>query len=231
MSLETKSQKKFYNNEFKTIVSPQTEERIRDFYFRKFISILENNDFKIDKYSSIIDIGCGNGVFMEKMKGYFPESNIEGCDISEKNIEICKNIGLKVHVIKAEDFFYTKKFNLVYGNAILHHLNNIESFFENITKYVDTNGAILFGPEPTKYQFLYFIWHKLRGTWGLEMGQLQISRSGIEKYLSKNFKNIKIYCHGNCFVYSSNILGKAWNRLGFSKIPCINDIYIYAEKK
>ena len=44
----------------------------------------------------ILDIGCGEGITLQKLLYIFPEKDISGIDVSRKNVEICKKYGLPV---------------------------------------------------------------------------------------------------------------------------------------
>jgi ubiquinone/menaquinone biosynthesis C-methylase UbiE len=221
-------QKEFYNHKFKTIATPEIEETIRSFYFQKISSIL---DPLVTSPKKFLEIACGEGILMKKMNNHFLDSTFKGIDISEKNIAITKQRGFNAQVGDAQDINLNEKFDVIYGSAFLHHLENIDDCFESVSKHLNENGIILFGPEPVFYQFMYIIWHNLRRVWDIEKGMMNISETKIKMMLSKKYKNIKIYRHGNAFAYSFKYTGFIWNFLRFSRIPALNDIYIYAEKK
>ena len=42
----------------------------------------------------IIDIGCGEGITLEKLIKKFPDRDIKGIDCAKENVEICKGYGL-----------------------------------------------------------------------------------------------------------------------------------------
>ncbi len=223
-------QKNFYDRQFKKLASKAMEFNIRNFYFEKLVSILEEHK-KPKEGDKLLELGVGEGLLMHKMAHRFNGCEYKGIDISEKNVETAKSLGLDVEVDDASDLHISGKFDLIYGTAILHHLDNLEFFFDNLLKSLHSDGVILFGAEPVYYEFFYIIYHLLRGSWHAEKGMLNISVRRLCYILSKGYKNIKVYRHGNPFVYAFTTLGKIWNFTGLSKIPFLNDIYIYAEKK
>jgi len=47
-------------------------------------------------HRSIIDLGCGEGIGLEKLTHLFPDRRVIGIDLDRENIEICKRHGLHV---------------------------------------------------------------------------------------------------------------------------------------
>jgi len=228
MNVTSKDQKKFYDEEFKTLASPAMEASIRDFYFQEIVSILGD---RFHPGGRALEVGCGNGMLMEKMRERYPDSSFEGFDISEKNVTMARKRGLDVSVGNADNMSLEGGYDLVYGSAVLHHLQDIGAFFEQVAALLNDGGVILFGPEPVSYQFIYIIWHKLRRIWEIEKGMLNITEKKMRLLLAGSFENVRISRHGNAFVYSVRPVGRTWNALRLSKVPSLNDIYIYAEKR
>ena len=50
----------------------------------------------IDDKKTIVDIGCGEGILMEKISQRFPDSKLLGIDPSPENVEICRRLNLNV---------------------------------------------------------------------------------------------------------------------------------------
>jgi SAM-dependent methyltransferase len=78
----------------------------------------------LDKFpsnSKILDIGCGNGKYMN----YRNDLNIKGIDISIKLVEICQNKGFDVIKASMTDIpFDDNNFDGIICIASYHHLNN-----------------------------------------------------------------------------------------------------------
>ena len=45
-------------------------------------------------HTRIVDVGCGEGIALEKLVKMFPERDVIGIDLEAENIEICKKFGL-----------------------------------------------------------------------------------------------------------------------------------------
>jgi 2-polyprenyl-3-methyl-5-hydroxy-6-metoxy-1,4-benzoquinol methylase len=48
------------------------------------------------KTTSILDLGCGEGILLEKLAANFPQAGIRGVDFLSENVEICRKAGLNV---------------------------------------------------------------------------------------------------------------------------------------
>ena len=44
----------------------------------------------------ILDIGCGEGILLERLRDRFPGKHLSGVDLSEENVRICRELGLDV---------------------------------------------------------------------------------------------------------------------------------------
>lgn len=45
---------------------------------------------------SILDLGCGEGILLEKLAANYPRADIQGVDFLTENVEICRKAGLHV---------------------------------------------------------------------------------------------------------------------------------------
>jgi trans-aconitate methyltransferase len=205
------------------------ESTIRHFYFQKIAQILAEN-IAFNEGGKALEVGAGEGLLMQKMIKKFPSLKFKGIDISEKSVESAREKGTDVAVCDVANLPSSEKFDLVYGTAILHHLESIEKFFEKIRSSLKSEGVVLIGAEPVFYEFFYILYHMARESWEAEKGMLQLSVSRVKKILSQGYKNVKIYRHGNPFVYAYEPFGTFWNNTYLSRIPFLNDIYIYAQK-
>jgi SAM-dependent methyltransferase len=74
---------------------------------------------------NILDFGCGIGRNLKYLRKYFPDSNISGCDISQKSIEIAikNNPNTDFFIINDEKIKEHKnKFDLIFTSCVFHHI-------------------------------------------------------------------------------------------------------------
>ncbi len=97
----------------------QKENRSRK--FNLFTSTFDN----LEKYK-ILDVGCGEGTFLEEMNPY--KNNITAVDISEINIEQFKknHPSIKISQGDAKNMdFDDKSFDILFSNAVIEHVGDI----------------------------------------------------------------------------------------------------------
>lgn len=96
---------------------------------------------------SILECGCGWGDHMANIKVLMPSVEISGNDISEKQINHLKdrhpNLANKVEVLDITKRYVNCKYDIVYTQAVLMHLNTYNNWidaliniFKSANKYV-----------------------------------------------------------------------------------------------
>ena len=117
-------------------------QKVREEFYSK-IGILEqrpllHNNFvnyltSKDDVKTILEIGCGMGIYPIKFKNLFENKEYLGLDIGEPAIDFCK---------KKSDFNFMcgdllkikldKKFDLIFSHAVIDHVYDIDSFLARI---------------------------------------------------------------------------------------------------
>ena len=78
---------------------------------------------------TIIDIGCGEGILMDKMVQRFPEKRVFGIDPSPENADICKTHNLDVYSGSVYELpLADASVDCVLFIEVIEHLDNPESF-------------------------------------------------------------------------------------------------------
>jgi 2-polyprenyl-3-methyl-5-hydroxy-6-metoxy-1,4-benzoquinol methylase len=98
-------------------------------YKKEYVNaIISRFSFRIN---TVLDFGCGTGLYTKLLKEIFPHADIYGCDVSGEAIKIAKNDvpGCRFdQIIDKSDLAgkYGRKFDLVFINCVLHHIPHDE---------------------------------------------------------------------------------------------------------
>nr|WP_075486412.1 methyltransferase domain-containing protein [Prochlorococcus marinus] len=125
--------------------------QINHYLLKKNISLSEKD--------LIVDLGCGPGNISEKLAIKWPDAEVVGIDGSkemilraEHNKEISPNqkklknlryILSDIKDIKLNNFLLKKKITLLVSNSLIHHIINLDDFF-NVIRSLSNNMTINF---------------------------------------------------------------------------------------
>ena len=159
-----------------------------------FLNFLSENSIN----SEILDFGCGDGYYIEKVIKFNPKK-ITGIDISEVAIndanKNAKDLGLNVEykVDNCEKTsFENNSFDIVYGTGILHHLQ-IDKCLDEINRVLKSNGNLLF-IEPLGTNPLINLYRKFTPK-SRSIDEHPLLNKDF-KYINKKFTNVKIKYYG-----------------------------------
>lgn len=133
------------------IKKPHNEDNLyqRDQYNKGGISKIywDYRDKMIMRYikgERILDIGCGEGVTLEKLIKSFPDKNIVGIDFLKENVEICKSHNLPVK--------FGSVYNLDFENGcldtcilseVIEHLDNHNKALKEIYRVLKKDAFLV----------------------------------------------------------------------------------------
>jgi SAM-dependent methyltransferase len=85
--------------------------------------------------TTILEVGCGTGVYPIQQKNLFVGKKYTGLDFSKPNIEFCRQNSdfefIQGDFIKMN---LDKKYDLVYSHAVIDHIYDIDEFLRRIVK-------------------------------------------------------------------------------------------------
>lgn len=90
----------------------------------------------IKENSDVLDIGCGDGAFLNYLKDK-KEVNELGIDISTSGIERTKQKGVNAQIKRIDDFGSDEKFDYVVMSEVIEHVSNSEHFVRKSFDMVD----------------------------------------------------------------------------------------------
>lgn len=108
-----------------------------DYRDKKVISCIKDEHI-------ILDIGCGEGITLEKLIKIFPNKNIKGIDYIKENVEICKNHGLPVDYGSVYDLkIENNSINCVIFLEVIEHLADYKKALQEIHRVLKPNGSLI----------------------------------------------------------------------------------------
>ena len=134
--------------------------------------------FKPTHKTKVLDLGCGEGTFLEQLYPY--KHRITGLDISDHNISRFKRIhpGIKIEKGDAKDLkFKDKSFDIVFSNAVIEHVGNFDEQFKYANE-VKRVGKKYFITTPNK-------WFPFEPHYRLPL--FQFIPKSIQRILAKHF--------------------------------------------
>ena len=101
-------------------------------------------DFIRSEDQDIIDLGCGEGITLERLIKQFPGRNIQGIDILPENVAICETLHLParlgdVYALDCQD----SSQDVVLFLEVLEHLPEPENAIREINRILRPGGRVL----------------------------------------------------------------------------------------
>ncbi len=99
----------------------------------------------IQKDDHVLDIGCGTGNFLKKIKD--KTSNVSGLELNKLAVEQCRADGLTVYpdLIDQHAQTHQNKYDVVCLFQVLEHIHDIRSFMESSLAVLKKNGKLIIG--------------------------------------------------------------------------------------
>ncbi len=170
---------------------------VRDTYEKFKEEFLNRNKNKI----SVLEVGCGTGVFTKLLIEEKKIKKIVAVDISPKNIELCKkNIKhkkLRFAVGDLENLRYkNNSYDLVVGFETLHHLDGVDSAISEAFRV--SKETVIFN-EPNWYcpirRLTEMFYYKP------EIHETSFKPEELKKLFKKHTDDIKIFKYSFIFPY------------------------------
>lgn len=103
-------------------------------------------------YRPCLDIGCGDGQFASIL---FKDQIDFGLDISEREIDLCKEKGKYKFLLLADSTkmpFKDNCFSTIISNSVFEHVDNIEKLLKEIQRVLKKDGTLIFTTHTNLYR-------------------------------------------------------------------------------
>ena len=93
---------------------------------------------------TLVDIGCGEGITLEKMHRLFPDRRVSGVDILSENIDICRRHECNVEQGDVYDLPFTaESVDFVLFMEVIEHLEHPEIAIQEIHRVLVPGGRLV----------------------------------------------------------------------------------------
>ena len=93
---------------------------------------------------TIVDIGCGEGITLEKIHRLFPERKVMGIDILPENVDICNSHGCRAIQGDVNNLpFLSKSVDFVFFMEVIEHLEHPEEAIQEIRRILVPGGRLV----------------------------------------------------------------------------------------
>lgn len=152
------------------------------------------NFFKRCRAESVLDVGCGEGITLNKLTQMYPNLKAEGLDYSEEAIKIGKQVYPNLKLIKGDIYklpYKDNSFEVVLCNEVLEHLEYPEKALDEL-KRVSSKYLLLSVPHEPFFKLAQLIRGKYLSSWGNHPEHIQhwSSRSFSEMLSRHGLKNL-----------------------------------------
>jgi 2-polyprenyl-3-methyl-5-hydroxy-6-metoxy-1,4-benzoquinol methylase len=147
------------------------------------------------KHQEVIDIGCGEGILLEKLIKIFPSKKIRGIDVLPQNVEICRKFQLPVSIGSVYDLqMLVNCLDLCIFAEVIEHLENPGLALDNIKESLKKNGeVIILFPNDRIFKIIRLLFLKFKEAFA-DLGHIQQFNPGLIKKMLKErgFEIIKV---------------------------------------
>ena len=117
--------------------------KVQKYMSEKLIAYLDE-----DKYTDILEIGCGTGILTDRLLTKYPECTMDLCDISfemlKKVEEKYKNKINKYILGDIEELEIDKKYDLIISNASFQWFSHLDRTLEKLKNHLNEGGLLIF---------------------------------------------------------------------------------------
>ena len=108
----------------------------------------EHLDAVIKDGKSLLDFGCGSGLYTEYIKKWYPQLSVCGVDVSEAFIDMArqKSTCCSYSVVKTpEELHKLGRFDYIFVNCVLHHIPHREhqSWLRGLSALLNGGGKLI----------------------------------------------------------------------------------------
>ena len=128
--------------------------QVTDSMLPGFLALLKKNQ-------RILDLGCGAGYAMRKMREY-GYTNVEGLTLNDEDVKACESDGFKVHQVDFNFTGFNEEFDGIWMRHVLEHSPFPVLYYLSTKQNVETKWLVICRNATTKHRKIKEFRKKLR---------------------------------------------------------------------
>lgn len=115
------------------------------YYLYPRLELVQMVDEPVDKAMNILDIGCGCGAMLGRIKGIYPSASVHGIELVPEAADIAKHMGdvICADAESVEFPWQEEYFDYVIMGDVLEHLREPDIVLQKVYKCLKKNGHII----------------------------------------------------------------------------------------
>ena len=106
----------------------------------------------VNKDSDVLEVGCGDGKFMQILSSYV--KSIEGVELSPPQVSQVRKMGFVCYEKMLTELVIDKKYDVICMYAVLEHIPNVSIFLNSIREFLNPGAKVII-EVPNRKNILY----------------------------------------------------------------------------
>lgn len=137
----------------------------------------------VSKDTTFLEVGFNDGLLLKNMQKRYPASKFVGIEVRTSCVDNMVQQGFDCRQVSDEIFFIDKKFDIIYGSAVLHHISRPYEYIRHLYSLLNPKGIIIFTNEAHIYDLVSILYATVTRTWKYEKNIFKLSKKKIQQTL------------------------------------------------
>jgi SAM-dependent methyltransferase len=200
----------------------------QSFYQKQLNEII--NLFTSGGEGQFLEIGFDDGAMLKAMSEQYPAAKFIGLEVRKSPVDALLAEGYDCRIVKEELFDIAESFDVIYGFAVLHHMENPYKYLLHLYNLLNPGGIIIFLKEAHKWDIMSIMYSLIFGNIMQELNIFKLTKHKLLNYLSDKVNEIYCRYDGNAIMASMNRTNWYYRKLLLHKCPFFNTLSIVIKK-
>ena len=200
------------------------------YYLRRYCQIFDNSLY-LRGGGTILEVGFGDGKMLRELSNIYKDAKFIGVEAREKCVADMKTLGYDCRFVSTEIFDMGEEFDIIYGNAVLHHMSNPYLTLESLLKLLKPKGILVFTGESHPFCIPDIIYVSIKNEWSVEKNLLKMNRLRFVEILSRYPGTFYVKYDGNPVIACFKKINSIYEKFYMNRIPFWNSMMIFFENE